>query len=301
MRIQFIPRTIKCRWIAVLLIVGVLPGACSRHDPASEELYRAVDELYGTVLARTGRFQVIAEIDHSRLAAAEGEVMPPARVVIFSDPAINTPILQEEPLAGLDLPFRVLAYSEEGSPAVTFTNAEFLQHRHGLADGPALQQYQKLLLETVSSVPEKAMVNFDASPVGKGEGIVTLNSRYDFDQTIARLKDAILEEDDTVWFGEIDYRKDAAMQGVDLPRLTLLLWGAPAPGAKAMREFPRMGLDAFCQKTLVYQPPGEEVLIYYNEMPAFAKIHYGDTALPHRVISSRMLKMLEGAVEGENL
>ena len=89
-------------------------------------------------------------------------------------------------------------------------------------------------------------------------------------------------------------------QGRELPQLTLFLWGAPAPGAKAMRDFPRMGLDAFCQKTLVYQPPGGPVQVLYNQMPAFAEMHYGDTALPHRVITSRMSKMLRGAVEEES-
>ena len=293
-------RIIKHSRISVLLILGITLGSCVKHDLASEELYQGVDEIYETVLDRAGRFQIIAEIDHSRLAAAEGEVMPPARVVIFSDPAVNTPILLQEPQAGLDLPFRVLAYSEEGSPAVIFTNADFLSYRHGLPDDSALETYQKSIQDTVSSVPDEVLGDFDASSVGKGEGIVVLNSAYDFDQTITQLKDAILAEDDTVWFGEIDYQKDAAIQGVDLPRLTLLLWGAPAPGAKAMREFPRMGLDAFCQKTLIYQPPGEQVKVLYNEMPTFAKIHYGDSALPHRVITIRMSKMLGDAVDGES-
>ena len=293
-------RIIRHARIPMFLILGITLGSCGKQDPASEDLYRAVDELYETVLERAGRFRVIAEIDHSRLAAAEGEVMPPARVVIFSDPEVNTPILLQEPLAGLDLPFRVLSYLEEGSPAVTYTNADFLSHRHGLSNGPALETYQKLILDTVSSVPDEALVDVDASSIEKGEGIVVLNSALDFDQTIKQLKDTILEEDDTVWFGEINYQKDAAMLGVDLPRLTLLLWGAPAPGAKAMREFPRMGLDAFCQKTLIYQPPGGQVQVLFNEMPAFAKIHYGDSALPHRVITSRMMKTLGGAIDGES-
>ena len=293
-------RIIKQSRIAVLLILGTILGSCSKHDSASEELYQAIDQIYEAVLDRAGRFQIIAEIDHSRLAAAEGEVMPPARVVIFSDPEVNTPILLQEPLAGLDLPFRVLAYSEEGSPAVIFTNADFLSNRHGLPNIPALETYQKLVLDTVSSVPDEILVDFDTSSVGRGDGIVVLKTTYDFDQTITRLKDAILEEGDTVWFGEINYQKDAAIQGVDLPRLTLLLWGAPVPGAKAMREFPRMGLDAFCQKTLIYQPPGEQVQVLFNEMPTFAKMHYGNSALPHSVITSRMLKTLSGAVGGES-
>lgn len=51
----------------------------------------------------------VVQIDHARLAAAEGVEMPPSRVQIFSDPSANTPVLQENIRAGLDLPFRVLS------------------------------------------------------------------------------------------------------------------------------------------------------------------------------------------------
>lgn len=281
------------------IVLAALLTSCGGQDPASDDVYRKVDELFDSVFTGTPRFKVIAEIDHSRLAAAEGEVMPPARVIIFSDAAVNIPILQLEPRAGLDLPFRVLAYAENDFARITYTTTDLLQRRYGLEFGPELQRYQDQLLKAVAPISEDAIVGLDASRVGEGMGIVTLNSEHDFDQTIGRLKDAILEESDTVWFGEIDYQREAADIGVDLPPLKLLLWGAPVPGAKAMREFPRMGLDAFCQKTLVYQPPGESVLVMFNDMPAFAKIHYGESALSHHVIARRMKKTLAGAVQGD--
>ena len=292
-------RIVKSIRNLIFVILAALLASCGGQDPASDDVYRKVDELFDSVLTETPRFNVIAEIDHSRLAAAEGEVMPPARVIIFSDAAVNIPILQLEPRAGLDLPFRVLAYAENDASRITYTTADLLQRRYGLEFGPELQQYQNQLMKAVAPISEDAIVELDASRVSEGMGIVNLSSVYDFDQSISRLKDAILEENDTIWFGEIDYQKEAAENGVDLPPLKLLLWGAPVPGAKAMREFPRMGLDAFCQKTLVYQPPGESVLVMFNDMPTFAKIHYGESALPHHVIARRMKNTLVGAVQSD--
>lgn len=281
----------------MLALVVIFGSSCGQQEPASEDLYQKVDELHDAVVERAGQQQLIAAIDHSRLAAAEGEVMPPARVAIFSDPAVNTEILRLEPRAGLDLPFRVLAYAEAGLPLVIATPAEFLERRYGLAEGPALQQYRDMMDEVLRDFPAESITTFDVSSVEQGQGVVTLDSAHDFDQTIQQLKDAILAESDTVWFGEVDFQRDAALIEIDLPRLTLLLWGAPSPGAKAMRDFPRMGLDAFCQKTLVYQAPDGSVQVLYNEMPAFAEMHYQDTALVHRVISKRMSKTLGTAVE----
>jgi uncharacterized protein (DUF302 family) len=280
-----------------VFFLGVLQSSCAQREPASDHLYRAVDELYDAVVAATDRFDVIAEIDHSRLAALQGETMPPARVVMFSDPTVNTSILQQEPQAGLDLPFRVLAYAQGRKPAVIPTTAEYLQRRHGLADKPALQQYEERILSVVGAVPRDAVVEFDVSSLGKGQGIVTLTSDYGFEETIERLKAAIMAEDDTIWFGDIDYRDQAAALGVELPALTLLLFGAPGPGGKAMAERPRMGLDAFCQKVLVHQTPSGQVEVPFNEMPWLSKLHYGDSALPHMVITKRMRDTLGAAVE----
>ncbi len=277
--------------------MGALLSSCIQREPVADVTYRAVDELYESVVAATSPFKVIVEIDHSRLAAEKGETMPPARVIIFSDPAVNTSILQEEPRAGLDLPFRVLAYAEGDEPAVIFTTAGYLKSRYGIADGPALQRYEEEVLSVVSAVPEDVVVAFDTSSFGKEQGIVTLGSAYGFDETIERLKAAITAEGDTIWFGDIDYREEAAALGVELPRLTLLLFGAPGPGGKAMAERPRMGLDAFCQKLLVYQTPGGQIEVLFNEMPALSELHYGDSALPHKVITRRMRDTLGGAIE----
>jgi uncharacterized protein (DUF302 family) len=286
-----------CTRILALVFVGVFLNACKEQQAAGPELYLAVDDLYEKVVAGTDGYEVIAKIDHSRLAAKEGEVMPPARVIIFSDPWINTPLLKQEPLTGLDLPFRVLAYAEGDSPALIYTTADYLKRRHGLADGPTLKRYEESIQSIVSAVPEDAITPFDTSSMAKNEGIATLNSIYGFEQSIKRLQNDIMAEGDTIWFGEIDYQAEAAELGITLPKLTLLLFGAPGPGAKAMADIPRMGLDAFCQKILVHELADGSVRAYFNEMPAFAELHEGAVALPHRVIKHRMGNTLSGAIE----
>jgi uncharacterized protein (DUF302 family) len=286
----------SARLLAVLAL-GSLLGACGAEQPASQDLYQAVDGLYDSVSARASAYTVITEIDHSRLAGEAGEVMPPARVMIFSDPELNATILQEEPLAGLDLPFRVLAYAEGTTPRIISTPADFLKRRYGLADEPGMAQYDAQILDVLAAAPRDAVTTFDVSALEADQGIVTLTSKYSFEETIERLKDVILAEGDTLWFGEIDFQAEAGELGAELPPLTLLLYGAPGPGAKAMADFPRLGLDAFCQKLLVYQPEGEPVRAVFNDLTALAELHYGDTALPHKVISRRIKSTLGGAIE----
>jgi uncharacterized protein (DUF302 family) len=104
----------------VLAACGLLLlAACSREaETVSESRYVEPDRLYETldanVHAQPG-FEKIVDIDHSRLAAAAGSAMPPAHVLIWSDPALEAAILERAPLAAIDLPLRVLAYEDQNS------------------------------------------------------------------------------------------------------------------------------------------------------------------------------------------
>ena len=293
------PRAIHAgAWCFVTAVF--LLSSCAESEPAGVELYSAVDDLYdsiATVVAASDNLSLITEIDHSRLAAEQNEIMPPARVVLFSDPGVNTAILQLDPLAALDLPFRVLAYVEDGEPAVMFTSPDYLKQRFGLPDGPALTGYEESISGVTGSLPDATVTTLDTSSFGLKQGIAVLRSAYGFEETLERLKTDIMAEGDTVWFGEIDYQSEAAALGVELPKLTLLLFGAPGPGGKAMAEYPRMGLDAFCQKVLVVQSSDGDIEVLFNEMPALAELHYGDSALVHKVINRRMRSTLETAIE----
>ncbi len=76
----------------------------------------------------------------------------------------------------------------------------------------------------------------------------------------------------------------------------LLVFGAPTPGAIAMREYPSMGLDAFGQKVLVYEQDNK-VKVIYNDIPAFAYLHYGGNAIVHQIIKFRLNSTLSSAIE----
>ncbi len=289
---------VAAKWLALnlLVIAAVFVTACGKQEPAGDEVYTAVDELYTEVMSGVENFDIIAEIDHSRLAIEAGEVMPPARVVLFSDPDVNASILQQEPIAGLEQPSRETVVSDGGSPRVIYTPAEFLARRHGLTEGRALARYRMSLDIVLMGLPSEKRVAFDVSNVTPGQGISELNSKYSFSESIERLREAIMAEGDTMWFGEIDYQAEAAELGVDLPQLTLLLFGAPGPGAKAMAEYPRMGLDAFCQKLLVVSDGNGGSVILFNDIAALAELHYGKSAKPHHMLNKRLTETFRKAI-----
>ena len=80
---------------------------------------------------------------------------------------------------------------------------------------------------------------------------------------------------------------------------TLLLFGGPGPGGKAMSEYPKLGLDAFCQKILVLESADGSgiVSLHFNDIVALAKLHYGSSNKPQAVINKRLMATLSGAVQ----
>lgn len=83
---------------------------------------------------------VFARVDHAAGAAKADMELRPTQLLIFGNPALGTPAMQDAQTAGLDLPLRVLAYADdEGVVHVTYHAPADLAAVHGLpADAPYL-------------------------------------------------------------------------------------------------------------------------------------------------------------------
>lgn len=284
------------------LVLSIIPllflAACSSPEFSANRQ----DELAQTdaVFAQIERnaiaeqIQPLFDIDHSRMAEKSGEVLDASRVAFYTSPKLNSQLLQGEIRTGLDLPYRVQAFYQNGELKVRYTDVQYLKIRHGLEDSTVLARVDGEINKLVVGLPNVAPVSQDS--LQKDYGIVELVSEYAFAETVDRLKAAILAEGDTVWFQDIDYQQQALDFDIELPRTMLLVFGAPAPGAKAMRDYPSIGLDAFGQKVLVYEQ-GAKVNVIYNDIPAFAELHYADNAIVHKVIKFRLNSTLSSAIE----
>lgn len=98
----------------------------SAHPVADtlDRLEAAVTEAGATVFAR---------IDHAAGASKVGAELRPTQVLIFGNPALGTPAMQDAQTAGLDLPLRVLAYENaDGDVILAYHDPASLAQLHGL-------------------------------------------------------------------------------------------------------------------------------------------------------------------------
>ena len=77
--------------------------------------------------------KVFARIDHAAGAQKAGLELEPTTLVLFGNPKLGTPIMQADRRAGIDLPIRVLIWSENGKTMLGAVSPDGLKARYGLA------------------------------------------------------------------------------------------------------------------------------------------------------------------------
>lgn len=261
-----------------------------------------VDNLSRTIYATIPENEIVVLIDHARLAEKQGVMMPASQVIIFANPVVNTPLLEINPVIGLDLPCRMLVYSEamdgEGVKVI-YASANFIRKRHGLDASVDLDAYTAAIKAPLKNVVPGLVEEVGGDGVVSGFGIRYLASPFGFNETIQRLKKGVMAEGNRTWFTIVNYEEEARVLGVTLPQMRLLLFGSPAPGGGVMANFPKLGLDAFCQKVLVYKDGEGVVQVIYNDIVRLAELHYGASIKPHQVVEGWVGETIQQALGGQ--
>lgn len=112
-----------------------------------------IDRLEAAVTAAGAT--VFARIDHAAGAKSVDQDLRPTQLLIFGNPKLGSPAMQDAQTAGLDLPLRVLAYADgEGVVHVTYHAPSSLVATHGL---PADAPYLKMMTGALDKLTSKAV------------------------------------------------------------------------------------------------------------------------------------------------
>ena len=286
-----------------LCLTAVLMVACGSPDPVAPERYVDTDALMQLMqdnLSGADALRKVADIDHSRLGHAAGSPMPPARVLMFSDPRLDTALLQLNPLTGLDLPLRILAFEQasDRSAKVIYNAFDYLVSRYRLdaeQTGALRQSYAEAVATVTQGLPGDAFTAFDRDQM-QPDGIITIRSPYGFENTLGRVNAVIDSQSDAIRFGVVDFQANARALGIELPPAYLILFGAPGPGGKAMASSPTLGLDAFCQKLLVWQDAAGQTYLSFNDLHDLAERQEAKKSLALWVINFRLTSFFGDAL-----
>lgn len=106
----------------------------------SETLSRLLDAI-----ARRG-LTVFAQIDHAAAAREVGMQLANEVVVVFGNPQAGTPLMQDDPRVGIELPLRVLVWEEGSKGVVGYNDPKSLADSYNLTgQGSTLDTMSALL------------------------------------------------------------------------------------------------------------------------------------------------------------
>jgi len=84
------------------------------------------------VLKKKG-ITLFARVDHMAGANKVGLAMQPTQLLIFGNPKMGTPLMNENPFMGLDLPMKAMAWEDRDSQVwLAYLNPDELQRRHNI-------------------------------------------------------------------------------------------------------------------------------------------------------------------------
>jgi uncharacterized protein (DUF302 family) len=78
--------------------------------------------------------KLFSVIDQQAEAQAVGLQLRATTIILFGNPALGTPVMDAAPLAGLDLPLKVMVWSDDGATKVSYVAPDALAKRHRLTD-----------------------------------------------------------------------------------------------------------------------------------------------------------------------
>ena len=104
----------------------------------SDKTFDATYNDIRSVIDGNANLTIVAELDHQANAANVELELLPTKVIIFGNPNLGTPLMQNSQTTALDLPQKILVYENaEGEVKIAFNNPELLVSRHGITNSDA--------------------------------------------------------------------------------------------------------------------------------------------------------------------
>jgi uncharacterized protein (DUF302 family) len=92
-------------------------------------------------IVREKGFGVFAIINHKANANMIDMKLRESKLIVFGNPKLGTALMQENILASLDLPLKILVYEDkDGTTKMAYRNASWLKSLHGLKNNKVVSK-----------------------------------------------------------------------------------------------------------------------------------------------------------------
>lgn len=100
-----------------------------KSDMTFEETYKTLKNS----LDEKSAISIMAEVDHQKNAENSGLELLPTKIIIFGNPKLGTPLMQEKQSIAIDLPQKILVWENSvGDVFVSYNDPYFIAERHSI-------------------------------------------------------------------------------------------------------------------------------------------------------------------------
>lgn len=85
-----------------------------------------------TIIENNPNLKTLLELDHSKNAASVDLDLQPTKIIMFGNPKLGTPLMQENPTIAIDLPQKIIIYTAENNTKIAYNNPLYLKERHDI-------------------------------------------------------------------------------------------------------------------------------------------------------------------------
>ncbi len=122
----------------------------------TKESKQGFDETYQklkSIIDNNPNLNIMLELDHQANAAKNGLDLRPTRIIVFGNPKLGTPLMQNAQTIGLDLPQKILVHQDaDGKVQVSYNDPAYLKERHGLTESEEVLSKVAGALDKITSV-----------------------------------------------------------------------------------------------------------------------------------------------------
>jgi len=134
--------------------ITVLPGTGEGLvDKISQKSFIESYTAITDALNNNPNLKIMMELDHKANAARVGLELRPTSLVVFGNPNLGTPLMQESQTIALDLPQKMLVWQDEsGAVHVSYNDPMYLQSRHGIRNNDEILKKVSGALDKISNL-----------------------------------------------------------------------------------------------------------------------------------------------------
>ncbi|WP_298763711.1 DUF302 domain-containing protein [uncultured Polaribacter sp.] len=104
-----------------------------------------------TILENNPNLKILLQLNHSNNAASVDLKLNDTRIILFGNPKLGTPLMQENQTIGLDLPQKIIVYlGSDNATKIAYNSPLYLKERHNIQGNDAVLEKISNALNTIT-------------------------------------------------------------------------------------------------------------------------------------------------------